>query len=66
MTLTQAASAKTYLLGFGVLLVNLLGLAFLTSLEALFAYALAFANAAVTWLVATKFERYEFTRGQLE
>lgn len=63
MTLIQAASAKAYLLSFGVLLVSLLGLAFLTSLGALFAYALAFANAAVTWLVVPKFERYEFMRG---
>ncbi len=66
MTLIQVPSAKAYLLSFGVLLVSLVGLAFLTSLEALFAYALAFANAAVTWLVVTKFERYGSTTGQFE
>ena len=52
MTLT-----KTYALSFGVLLASLFALAFLTSLGALLAYALAFASASATWLVAAGLER---------
>ncbi len=55
-------SAKACTFSFGVLLVSLFGLAFLTSTGALSAYLLAFVNAAVTLLVAYGLERlYKFT-----
>ncbi len=54
-------SAKAYTLSFSVLLVSLFGLAFLTPAGALFAYVLAFMNAAVTLWVVSGLERlYQF------
>lgn len=50
-------SAKACALSFSVLLVSLFGLAFLTSVGALFAYLLAFVNAAGVLFTASGLER---------